>query len=303
MARINLLGMQFGEWTVIADTDESTSDGDHYWLCQCKCGTVRKVRGRSLRRGTSRSCGCITKKNNRERTNLIGQRFDRLVVLRRADTQKYGHVTWVCQCDCGNICERATTALRRKDCYHSCGCYNKEQVTNLNKKNLLGQTFGKLTVIEELPERKNGGIVWLCQCECGNQIKVTTNSLTTGNTQSCGCINYSIGEANINKILNDNGIKFKAQYTESSLQKKRFDFAILDEHDNPIRLIEFDGRQHYDNIQGMWNSTETVEDIQARDKAKNEWAKEHNIPLIRIPYTQRDKITLDMLMGDEFLVE
>lgn len=35
---------------------------------------------------------------------------------------------------------------------------------------------------------------------------------------------------------------------------------------------------------------------------KNEWAKEHNIPLVRIPYWERDKITLDMILGDKYLV-
>lgn len=35
---------------------------------------------------------------------------------------------------------------------------------------------------------------------------------------------------------------------------------------------------------------------------KNEWAKEHNIPLVRIPYWVRDKITLDMILKDEYLV-
>lgn len=35
---------------------------------------------------------------------------------------------------------------------------------------------------------------------------------------------------------------------------------------------------------------------------KNEWAKKHNIPLVRIPYWERDKITLDMILKDEYLV-
>lgn len=297
----NLVGQQFGEWTVLEDTGEITSDRDRYWLCQCSCGTVKKVRGSSLRKGTSKSCGCLKVKSLSQRTNLVGKRFDRLVVLKRADEQEYGQIQWLCQCDCGNQCIKTTTALHREG-IHSCGCYNKEQASQLNKKDLVGQTFGLLTVIEELPERKNNCVVWLCQCKCGNIIKVATNSLTSGNTSSCGCINYSIGEANISKILKDNNIKFKSQYTEPSLKMKRFDFAILDDENNVIRLIEFDGQQHFNDMHGMWNSTETLEEIQKRDKMKNEWAKMHNIPLVRIPYTQRDKITLDMIMSDRYCV-
>jgi len=36
-----------------------------------------------------------------------------------------------------------------------------------SKINLIGQKFGKLTVIEETKERKNKSVVWICKCECG----------------------------------------------------------------------------------------------------------------------------------------
>ena len=51
---------------------------------------------------------------------------------------------------------------------------------------LTNQVFGRLLALEPTEERVNGYIVWKCQCECGNIIKVPTNSLTTGNTTSCG---------------------------------------------------------------------------------------------------------------------
>jgi hypothetical protein len=40
-----------------------------------------------------------------------------------------------------------------------------------------------------------------------------------------------------------------------------------------------------------------------RDLEKNQYALAHNIPLVRIPYTQRDNITLDMLLGPDYLVK
>ena len=55
---------------------------------------------------------------------------------------------------------------------------------------------------------------------------------------------------------------------------------------------------------GLWGSnTDTLEIIQNRDKRKNQWAKEHNIPLVRIPYWERDKITLEMIMSDQYLIK
>ena len=58
------------------------------------------------------------------------------------------------------------------------------------KKDLVSQTFGRLTVLEETEERSSTGrgIVWICRCSCGNNIKTTTNHLTTGRTKSCGCL-------------------------------------------------------------------------------------------------------------------
>ena len=143
--------------------------------------------------------------------------------------------------------------------------------------------------------------MWCCKCNCGNEIEVDTQSLKSGNTSSCGCINYSIGEKNIDEILTKNNISFSSQYTEASLNKKRFDFAIYNIQNEIIRLIEFDGVQHFNGTHGMWNSNETAEEIQLRDKEKNEWAAAHNIPLVRIPYWERDNITLDMLLGDQYL--
>ena len=53
------------------------------------------------------------------------------------------------------------------------------------KLNLIGQTFGKLKVISETPERKNKSVVWLCQCECGNTEKFSTKELRSDGIISC----------------------------------------------------------------------------------------------------------------------
>lgn len=299
----DLTGKVYTYWTVLKDSGTKTSDGDTYWTCQCKCGTVRKVAGRSLRKGRSKSCGCYKKDHPSNISNLIGQKFNRLLVLEKTDKRdSSGSIIWKCKCDCGNFCYRSTTNLKRINEFHSCGCYNIEK---LKEKciDLTGKRFGKLIAINATDERKNGNIVWKCKCDCGNVHYVATNSLMSGNTQSCGCIGRSIGENNIQNILQKNNIKFKSEWTTPELDYKRFDFAIMDINNKVIRLVEFDGRQHYDNISGIWNSPESLCQIQKRDKEKNEYALSHNIPLVRIPYWERDNITLEMLIGDQYLVK
>lgn len=62
---------------------------------------------------------------------------------------------------------------------------------NLGKiKDLTGEVFGKLKVIEITPERRNRQVVWKCECECGNTTYVVGQALRTGHTKSCGCLNY-----------------------------------------------------------------------------------------------------------------
>lgn len=51
---------------------------------------------------------------------------------------------------------------------------------------LTGQKFGRLTVIKRA-EKINNRIKWLCKCDCGNEKKVNSAELLSGNTKSCGC--------------------------------------------------------------------------------------------------------------------
>ena len=53
--------------------------------------------------------------------------------------------------------------------------------------NLLGQNFGRLTVIERVANDKKGDSCWLCKCECGNETIVKGYRLKNGHTRSCGC--------------------------------------------------------------------------------------------------------------------
>lgn len=53
--------------------------------------------------------------------DLTGQRFGRLVALRRSENTPNNRVTWLCRCDCGT--EKIVAAYRlRDDTTKSCGC-------------------------------------------------------------------------------------------------------------------------------------------------------------------------------------
>ena len=61
------------------------------------------------------------------------------------------------------------------------------------KLNLVGQKFGRLTVLEKVADKidlKSGKhkSQFLCQCDCGNQKVVLGSALTQGTIRSCGCL-------------------------------------------------------------------------------------------------------------------
>ncbi len=58
----------------------------------------------------------------------------------------------------------------------------------MNKLNLIGKRYGKLTVISEDGRSNIGGCMWLCKCDCGNTKRTAGINLQSGNTNSCGCL-------------------------------------------------------------------------------------------------------------------
>lgn len=57
-------------------------------------------------------------------------------------------------------------------------------------KDITGQTFGRLTAIRRVGRNEHRQSMWLCQCECGNEVIVMSGHLKEGgHTTSCGCKN------------------------------------------------------------------------------------------------------------------
>lgn len=70
---------------------------------------------------------------------------------------------------------------------------------------LTGQRFGRLTVLQRIPNLKKGLTRWLCKCDCGNTTTTLRHLLRSGHTKSCGCyrkdlISLKAGEASFNQL-------------------------------------------------------------------------------------------------------
>ena len=250
--------------------------------------------------------------------DLTGQRFGKLVVIECAGKLDGRRYSWKCKCDCGNEKIIAGASLTSGNT-RSCGCLAKE--TGLNKWNKeqseqakipIGTKFGKLTVIEDLGMRQqiegHNRRWYKCRCDCGNIHEVMANALKQGQIISCGKCMVSKGEYLIQQLLDKNNIIYNYNCSLPDLiketgKKLRFDFILYDNNGNISRIIEFDGRQHkYGPDTNYWgHTTDTLETIKERDNLKNNWCLQHQIPLIRIPFTHVNNLILEDLIGDKYL--
>lgn len=241
--------------------------------------------------------------------DLTGQKFNHWKVLeldkeRSAATKR---TYWICECDC----ENHTIKSVRGDglisgTSKSCGCYNRkcasERMKTISEKynkikyDLTGQDFGYWHV-DSRAENQNNHIAWNCTCKCGTKRIVLGQSLKNGTSQSCGCLNMSHGELKITKLLTEANISFQREYAIQDLyfskkgSKSRFDFFV----DNKY-AIEFDGEQHFIDLSQNNYFKHDIDTIKQRDQLKNQYCKDNNIPLIRIPYTHLQDLCLEDLL-------
>ena len=171
--------------------------------------------------------------------------------------------------------------------------------TTTTEINLIGQVFGKWTVINKSEKRScNGEIYWHCKCDCGREKDVLSQSLRNGRSLSCGNHNnISKGNVKISELLDEAGIDYEIEKKFSSCKDERylpFDFYVNNKY-----LIEYDGEQHF-NKDSIFN----YEYTHKHDIIKSQWCKSNKIPLIRIPYTHYNELCLkDLLLETSSFIE
>ena len=173
--------------------------------------------------------------------------------------------------------------------------------TKTTEKDMIGKKFGYWKVISKSNRRNSGGCIYyncLCECNnCGIIKEVLGTSLRQGLTLSCGAHNnISKGNEKIKDILQKANIIFEIEKKFETCKDKSylpFDFYV----DNKY-LIEYDGIQHFE--EGAFD----YEYTHFHDLIKNQWCKDNNIPLIRIPYTHFKDLQLKDLKIEttEFLI-
>lgn len=229
-----------------------------------------------------------------KKLDLTNQKFGKLTAIKQGPSVKGRGTAWICSCECGNEITVLTNSLRSGNT-KSCGCLHKQTISNLFSKDLTNQKFGKLLAIKPTEKRKHGSIVWECLCECGNVHYSSAELLLSGKVNSCGCL-HSKGNQKIQQILEDNHIPFIKEYQiRINNINYYYDFALY-QNNKIILLIEYDGVLHFEqNEHRGWNNPQTWEKTKKNDNIKNQFAKDNNIPLLRVPYFDFDNLDIEYI--------
>lgn len=169
-------------------------------------------------------------------------------------------------------CAREITAMK-----NSLNCDDVERYINsINDNKLLNKEDYKTRKMHNLQVR----------CSCGNVYTTSLACFILGVHQcySCSC-KESVGECKIRNFLELNEIKFiqEKKFEDcKDILPLPFDFYLQEYN----LCIEFDGQHHYESVFGEEEHLKTVE----HDTIKNQYCKDNNIDLLRIPYWKENNI-------------
>ena len=153
------------------------------------------------------------RKAKKDITGLVSGRLTVIEATNYSDHHRM--MMWKCLCDCGQYIELPTSRIST-GWTKSCGCLQRERSRG-KVKNIVGQKFGRLTVLSLYPQPPGSATRWTCECECGTVCVKNGSSLKTGSSKSCGCI---ASEMSATRPGGSATKERKRAYTQEYLAKK-----------------------------------------------------------------------------------
>jgi len=100
----------------------------------------------------------------------------------------------------------------------------------MEKRNITGEKFGRLTPLEAVGKNKRDASLWRCLCDCNTERILTLSCLISGNTRSCGCLHQEL------RIVH-NLIKHPLYKTWDNMMRRCYDLKCTSYPDYGGRII------------------------------------------------------------------
>ena len=224
-----------------------------------------------------------------KRKDLTGNIYGELKVIEMLYNYENRHRTY-CKCIGINDTEYKEYIIRQDALQSGATNSTKGACSSGIRHDITGRRFGMLTALYPTDKRSSNGCVrWHCLCDCGRETDPdpTMNNLVRYHTLSGGCRKKSTWDIFIRKHLELNNINFIPQkifndcFNKNGTSHLYFDFYLTDFN----TIIEYDGLQHFEPVM-IWGGQEKLKKQQENDEIKNNYCKNKNIKLVRIPYTK-----------------
>lgn len=268
--------------------------------CECMvCGNQWKPTASSLLRG-NRCKNCHNTKGRRNE-KMTTESFRNRLAESRQDVILLGeyhgaHTLTKFKClVCGDAWDgEPTKILNWYTGCPTCGNRKRGQSNAINQDDFVRRVNEKTPNFVVLGEYENNRTPIKMKCLKHNEIFYgNPRCVLYKGGNACPKCNDSVGEKILCSILDEHNIHYNTQHTIDGcvyIEKLKFDAFDVD---NNI-AYEYQGEQHYKpvNFGGVDDDTakENLRINQTRDRAKKEYCIEHNIPLIEIPYWERDNM-------------
>lgn len=263
-------------------------------IFKCECGKEFEAAISNVSRGNVSSCGC--KRFHYKPGDLLGPDKIELVRYTNKDKNRKWFGDFICP-RCGQTFNSRINNVVKGET-RSCGCIRDkkfyDKIHSYSYKEIAGEKAGVWTALYRTERQdKNHTWYWMCQCENGHYHEILSSNF--GKTLTCPfCTGESSGERKVRITLEQLKIEYKQQYSFSECKRinlLKFDFYLPDYN----CCVEYDGEQHFEPS-NFFGGEEAFKERQERDEIKNQFCREQNIRLIRIPYWDFNKINEDYIL-------
>ena len=196
--------------------------------------------------------------------------------------------------------------------------------------NLIGQKFGRLTVVGRAENSKGGKARWICVCDCGKvkEKPVLGYALLSGRISSCGCkyfesnkgrnIKHGMGNTRLNRIWDGMKRRCKVNPNYSNIKvcdewqefENFFMWAIANGYSDDLTIDRIDNSKGYSPANCRWatyvqqannRKTNHLLTINGETHTLKEWSYITCIPYHTLQYRAKCKWPeKDMLLKPDY---